>query len=137
MDSSKYVGKEILISKSPVGIYNALSDLRNLGSTLPEELKEKATFDKDSIKANVKGISLGLKFDQKIPYSLLSLVDDGESPFHFKFSFYFVAVGFESTLFHVELDAELNTMLKMMLGGKLQELVDKLSDQIESQISQM
>jgi hypothetical protein len=33
--------------------------------------------------------------------------------------------------FNLELNAELSGMFKMMLGGKLQEVVDKITDELE------
>ena len=35
------------------------------------------------------------------------------------------------SLFNLELNAELSGMFKMMLGGKLQEAVDKITDELE------
>ena len=44
-------------------------------------------------------------------------------------------VGLDSTLFHIELAAELNFMMKMMLGNKLQEMVDSITDQVEKAVN--
>jgi hypothetical protein len=44
-------------------------------------------------------------------------------------------VGIDSTLFHIKLSAELNFMMKMMIGNKLQEVVDTITDQIEKAAS--
>ena len=74
---------------------------------------------------------MGLRVDQRIPYSLISFAETGKFPFPFKFYFHFSPVGLDSTLFNLELEAELPTMVKMMVGGKLQEMVDKVTDQLE------
>ena len=44
-------------------------------------------------------------------------------------------MGLDSTLFHIELQTELNFMMKMMLGNKLQEMVDSITDQIEKAVN--
>ena len=39
------------------------------------------------------------------------------------------------TDFHIELKAELNTMMNMMLGGRMQELVDHITDAVAAAAS--
>ena len=63
--------------------------------------------------------------------------DDGQSFLPFTISFFMDPVGIDSTLFHIELTAELNFMMKMMIGNKLQEMVDSITDQIEKAINSL
>ena len=65
------------------------------------------------------------------------LKDDGQSFLPFTISFFMDPVGIDSTLFHIELTAELNFMMKMMIGNKLQEMVDSITDQIEKAINSL
>lgn len=131
MDSTVVRGKDVLIKQSPVTIYESFSDLTRFAGNFPEDLRDKITVNTDSISANLSGFNLGVKVDQKVPFSLVSFKEDGQAPFHFSFSFHFEPVGFDSTLFHIEMSAELNPMMKMMIGGKLQDMVDKFTGQIE------
>ena len=39
------------------------------------------------------------------------------------------------SLFNIELEAELSGMFKMMLGGKLQEAVNQLTDRLEAALN--
>lgn len=128
-------GKEIIIQRPPMMLYSMFADLSRFTMGLPQEYKDKVTADPDSITVDYKGIKLGFVIQERIPFSTISLKDNGESPFPFRFSFHFSGVGIDLSLFHIELTAELNMMMKMMIGGKLQEMVDTITDQIEKAAS--
>ena len=55
-------------------------------------------------------------------------LEDNGAPFHFSVKIHFDEAGAGKTDFWVEVDAELNGILKMMLGGKIQEALDKMVD---------
>lgn len=124
-------GKEVLLKQTPFLLFNAFTDLRNFAGSLPQELKAKVEATSDTIVAEVQGFRLGVRITERQPYSLIRLSEEGQSPFPFQVSFHFDPVGLDSTLFHMELRAELNVMMKMMLGSRLQEAVDRLTEQIE------
>jgi len=128
-------GKEVLIKRTPYEIFSVFSNLSYFVMNLPEDMKNKVTADADSIVANVKGMNVGIRIEERIPYSLIVMKDEGKSPFPFKVKFHLSPVGLDSTLFQIEVNAELNTMMKMMLGGKLQSAVDKMTEQIEKAVS--
>ena len=128
-------GKEIIIQRPPMMIYSMFADLSRFTMGLPEEYKNQITADSDSITIDYKGMKLGFVIEERLPFSKITLKDTGQSPVPFKFSFNMSGVGIDSTLFHIELSAELNFMMKMMIGNKLQEVVDTITDQIEKAAS--
>ncbi|MDD2595838.1 MAG: hypothetical protein PHD11_08510 [Bacteroidales bacterium] len=123
-------GKTIVINKPSYAIYSAFSDLRNLVANLPEDKKEKVVADADTISAKVQGFNIGVKVHERVPFSKIDFEQYGQSPFPFLFSMFMEPADDQKTYFHIELRAELNGIMKMMIGGKLQELVDKLTEQI-------
>lgn len=131
MGATHVKGRDLVVKYPPVVLYTIFSDLRRFAENLPADLKEKVKIESDSIVGSVQGMEMGLRVDQRIPYSLISFAETGKFPFPFKFYFHFAPVGLDSTLFNLELEAELPTMVKMMVGGKLQEMVDKVTDQLE------
>jgi hypothetical protein len=131
MGATHVKGRDLVVKHPPVVLYTIFSDLRRFAENLPVDLKDKVRIEADSIVGSVQGMEMGLRVDQRIPYSLISFAETGKFPFPFKFYFHFSPVGLDSTLFHLELEAELPTMVKMMVGGKLQEMVDKVTDQLE------
>ena len=120
--------KRGVVSKPPHELYMAFTDMRNFLQFLPEDKKEGVTADYDSIHATVHGMNIGLKVIDRVPYSKLEFQDDG-APIQFKARMLFdPASDPYKTEFQVILDAELNMMMKMFLGSKLQEGLDKMVD---------
>ena len=97
-------------------LYMGFVDMRNFIQFLPEDKKKDITADYDSLKAVVQGFNVGVRITERTPYSKICMKDDG-APFSFGIS-----------MFHIELSAELNMMMKMMLGSKLQEALDRIVD---------
>ena len=120
--------KRGVVSKAPYELYMTFVDMRNFVQFLPEDKKEGVTADYDSIHADVQGFNIGVKVASRTPYSLIAFEDDG-APFHFNVKLYFdPASDPYKTDFHIEMDADLNFMMKMVLGSKLQQGLDKVVD---------
>ena len=123
--------KHAIVSKAPYMLYMAFVDMRNFVQLLPEDKKKDISADYDSIKATVQGFNAGIRITDRIPYSRIDFKDDG-APFSFTISMHFDAAGGDpdKTDFHIELSAELNMVMKMMLGSKLQDALDKIADSL-------
>ena len=120
--------KKGVVSKAPHELYMAFTDMRNFMQFLPEDKKEGVTADYDSIHATVQGFNIGVKVADRVPYSKLEFQDAG-APFQFKLKMHFdPASDPYKTEFQIILDAELNMMMKMLLGSKLQKAMDQMVD---------
>lgn len=123
-----YKGKHAEVSRAPYELYMTFVDLRNFLAFIPEDKKENVVADYDTLTATYQGFNIGVKVEERVPYSKISYVDNG-APFHFKATLFFDPVSNSSskTDFHIELDVELNFMMKMMIGSKLQDAVDRIA----------
>ncbi len=121
--------KHGLVSRQPYEIYMSFSDLRNFTRFLPEDKREEVTADFDTLQAKIQGFDFGVKVHERVPYSRLELVDYG-APFAFHLALHCDPVPGDpaKTDFYIKLEADLNFMLKMVLGNKLREVLDKLVD---------
>ena len=120
--------KRTVVSKAPHELYMAFVDMRNFVNLLPEDKKEGVTADYDSIHAEVQGFNIGVKVTDRIPYSKIEYADDG-APFHFTLKMHFdPASDPYKTDFQIVLDADLNFMMKTILGSKLKDGLDKVVD---------
>ena len=120
--------KRAVVSKAPYELYMAFADMRNFVQFLPEDKRGEVTADYDTIHASVQGFPIGVKVVQRTPYSKIEFADDG-APFAFKVTMHFDASSDPyKTDFQIELDAELNFMMKTLLGSKLQDALDKVVD---------
>lgn len=120
--------KKAVVSKAPYELYMAFADMRNFVNFLPEEKRAEVTADYDSIQAAFQGFPIGIKVVQRTPYSKIEFADDG-APFQFRLAMHFDAASDPyKTDYQIVLDADLNFMMKTLLGGKLKEALDKVVD---------
>ena len=120
--------KRAVVSKAPYELYMAFADMRNFVQFVPEDKRSDVTADYDTIHATVQGFAIGVKVIQRTPYSRLEFADDG-APFQFRLTMHFDAsVDPYKTDFQIVLDADLNFMMKTLLGGKLKDALDKVVD---------
>lgn len=122
--------KRATVSKAPYQLYMAFVDMRNFVQFLPEDKKADVTADYDSIHAMVQGFNIGVKVAERVPYSRIEFADDG-APFQFRLSMHFDSSSDPyKTEFQIKLSADLNFMMKTLLGSKLQSALDKVVDSL-------
>ncbi len=118
-------------------MYTALSSFENLTPMLQGKVEEwSATADTCTFK--VQGMTLGLKMDREAMAATMSqgnytikVVADN-APLDFSFWLQLKEVGAMETRLRVVAEMELNMMMKMMIGSKIQTAVDTLAEQIAS-----
>ncbi|MBP5397689.1 MAG: hypothetical protein J6Y32_03515 [Bacteroidales bacterium] len=124
----EYQSKHGIVRKDPYTLYMSFVDMRNFVQMLPEDKREMVKADYDSILISAQGYEVGAKVFSRTPYSRIELVDYG-APFAFKITLSFDANGrLGETDFSIKVEADLNFMMKMMLGSKIQEGLDKIVD---------
>jgi hypothetical protein len=127
---AEFRSKKTVVSKAPYELYMAFVDMRNFIQFLPEDKRADVTADYDSIHAVVQGFSIGVRVKDRVPYSRIEFVDDG-APFKFFLTLHFnPSADPYKTDFEIVLDAELNFMMKTLLGGKLKAALDKVAESL-------
>lgn len=125
--------KHSIVSRAPYMLYMAFVDMRNFVQMVPEDKRSEFSLeaDYDSVHAVVQGFNVGIRVTERVPYSRIDFADDG-APFKFSVTMHFDAVSGdpEKTDFSVEVAAELNFMMKMMLSSRIKEALDKMVDSI-------
>lgn len=129
--AANYSSKHGVVSKSPFELYMSFVDMRNFVNMLPEDKKQGITADFDTLKFSVQGFNIGVKITTRSPYSRIEF-DDNDAPFHFHVTLWFDPVSNfpDKTDFHIDVFADLNLMMKMMLGSKIQQALDKIVDSL-------
>ncbi|HKL08505.1 MAG TPA: SRPBCC domain-containing protein [Bacteroidales bacterium] len=128
---SKYTSKIGKINKQDQLIFNFLSDFRNLESVIPEDKISDFEATEDRCKFTIEGIGqAGLKTVDKDPYKLIKITSDGKAPFGFSLWIQLKPIEPEknTTALRLTIDAQLNPMMKMMVGKHLQKGIDSLVD---------
>lgn len=125
---SQFKSKHGIVSKSQQELYMSFVDMRNFTQMLPEDKKSYVTADYDTLTATVQNFKISVRVSGRVPYSLIQL-QDVEAPFHFGISLHFdEATEAGKTDFSIEAEADLNFMMKMMLGSKIEEALNKIVD---------
>lgn len=125
-----FKSKRAVVSKAPYELYMVFVDMRNFVQLLPEDKKAGVNADYDSIQAEVQGFNIGIRVKDRTPYSKIEYMDDG-APFKFRIILHFDAASDPyKTDFQIEVEAELNFMMKTFLGGKIKDALDKVVDSL-------
>ncbi|MEN6619372.1 MAG: hypothetical protein ABFC28_07750 [Rikenellaceae bacterium] len=139
MSSTQVNGRKVVVKHPASVLFSLFSDLNNFTRNLPSDFQNKTDIKStsDTLLANVNGFEIGLKVEEQTPFSSIKYVQYGKSPISFTFWLFLNSINDEETEFHLELDAELSGIYKMMLGGKLQEMIDKVTEELEKSLSGM
>ena len=129
--TAHYTSKHGQVAKRPEELYMAFTDMRNFAQMVPQDkVKAEITADFDSLTATVQGFRIGVRVDDRQPYQLIR-ISSIESPVEFVAVLHFQPSMLPGrTDFWIDLDANLNFMMKTMLGGKLQQVIDKMVDSL-------
>ena len=127
--TAHYTSKHGQVAKRPEELYMAFTDLRNFAQMVPQgQVKAEIQADFDTITVVVQGFRIGVRVDDREPYRLIRL-GSTESPVEFVAVLHFDVSAIPGrTDFWIDQDANLNFMMKTMLGGKLQQMLDKMVD---------
>lgn len=128
---TEYNSKHAVVKRAPYELYMAFVDMRNFVQFLPEDKKQDVTADFDTLTATVQGFSIGVKVHERVPYSMISVVDYG-APFAFKIDFHVDSNNGaqNETDFYIDVEADLNFMMKTLLGSKIKDGLNKIVDSL-------
>lgn len=127
MALEKYTSKQVQLNRPDWLVYNLLSDF-NTFTPLLEGRVDGWRVEGDTCSFTVKGFSMTLRMAEKTPYTTLKISGEGGSPFGFALWIQLVRAGENDTRLRLTLHAELNMMMKMMVGKKLEQGLDQLAD---------
>ncbi len=130
----KYESKTVTLNRPAGDVYGRFTDLSALTPLVADKVDAwSATPDTCSFRA--KGFPISLRMDERIPNRLISVVSDGGTPVAFTLQGHFSEIAAGQTAFRITLDIELNMMLKMMVGSKLQEGLDAIADALAARLN--
>ena len=123
----EYISKQHRILRPAEQIYAVISRFDNLTPAVADRVEEwQATEETCSFKA--KGFTVRLRMEERIEPRHVKIVgDDGGIPMDFAFWIQLHKVSDTDTRMRLVLHIELNMMMKMMIGGKLQGAIDQIA----------
>ncbi|MBR5820866.1 MAG: polyketide cyclase [Alistipes sp.] len=124
----EYVSKQVQILRPAEQIYQLISRFDNLTPALQGRVEDwEATEQTCSFKA--KGFTVRLLMDERVEPKHVKIIGDGV-PMDFAFWVQLHKVDTNDTRLRLVLHAELNMMMKMLIGSKLQQALDQIADSI-------
>ena len=132
----KYESKQQQIHHPASLIYPIISRLDLLSPAMQDKVEEwQATEDSCSFK--VKGMKVGLRIAERVENKHVKIVaDEGGIPIDFTFWIQLKEVAERDTRVRMVLHAELNTMMRMMIGGKIQSGLDQAVEGLANALNQ-
>lgn len=124
----EYTSKQHRIQRPAEQIFAAVSRFDNLTPAVADRVEEwQATEDTCSFKA--KGFTVKLRIVEKeAPRYVKIESDEGGLPVDFSFWIQLQPVAAYDTRMRLVLRADLNMMMRMMIGGKLQGAIDQIAE---------
>jgi carbon monoxide dehydrogenase subunit G len=121
----EYISKQQQIFRPAAQIFPIISNFTYLTPAVADKVEEwQATEDSCSFK--FKGFTVGLRIEEKIDNKHVKIVGDGGNvPMDFAFWIQLHQVSEGDTRIRLVLHAELNMMMRMMVGKKLQGGLDQ------------
>lgn len=125
----KYESKQVQIRRPAALIYESLADFSRFTPLIQDKV-EGWSADSDHCTFKVSGFTVGLRIVERDPYTLIKIKGDEAAPFEFTFWLQLKEIAPDDTRMRLVLHVKLNMMMKMMLGGKLRDGLDKMAEQI-------
>lgn len=114
-------------------VYQSLSDLRNLErikERMPEEKVQGMEFDQDTMAVSMPPVGrIALRIIEREEPKCIKFETE-QSPLDFNFWIQLLPVTKQSCKMRLTLKADLNPLIRGMVGGKLQEAIDKIAEML-------
>jgi carbon monoxide dehydrogenase subunit G len=125
----KYESHQRQILKPAEMIYAALADFNNFTPVVADRVDDWRV-EGDTCWFKVKGLAMTLRMVEKVPSQLVKIEAGDSSPFGFTLWIQMKEVAPADTRIRLVLHAEMNVMIKMMVGKKIQPGLDGIVDQL-------
>lgn len=130
----EYISKQHQILRPAEQIFTAISRFDNLTPALADKVEEWQA-DADTCSFKVKGFTLKLRIDERVAPKHVKIIAD-QAPMDFAFWIQLHSVAPDDTRLRIVVHTDMNMMMKMMIGSKLQDGVDKIAEGLATAFNQ-
>ena len=127
-----FEGKEVEIKSPSYAVFASFSDLTLMKNRIPDEYRDKVTVTPDTVEGDYNGMHLGLKVAERVPYSRIVMKPMEGFPLDFSLIFKIEDNDASSSKIKVCVEAQMNFIIKAMMGSKIQSLLDQMTEKIKS-----
>lgn len=124
----EYISKQQQVLRPAEDIFAAISRFDRLTPALADRVEEWQA-DEEHCSFKAKGFTVKLRMEERVAPKHVKIVgDEGGVPVDFAFWIQLHKVSDTDTRLRLVLHAELNMMMKMMIGSKLQGALDRIAE---------
>lgn len=123
----KYESRQHRILRPIEEVYPMISDFTRLTPALKDRV-DNWTATEDTCSFTVKGFNVSLRMEERAPLRHVKVVGGGGVPMDFAFWIQLVGAAPSDTRMRMVLHVELNLAMRMMLGSKLQDGIEKAAE---------
>lgn len=131
----EYISKQVRLERPAEQIYALISRFDNLTPALADRVEEWQA-DEEHCSFKVKGFAVRLCMAERVAPKHVKITGDGV-PMDFAFWIQLQPVAEYDTRLRLVLHAELNMMMRMLIGSKLQDALDRIADGIAEASARM
>ncbi len=132
----KYISKQQQIFLPAEQVFQSISRFDNLTPAVADKVEEWQA-DADSCSFKAKGFTIKLRIEERESPSHIKIVgDEGGVPIDFSFWVQLQPIESADTRLRLVLHADLNMMMKMMVGSKLQDGLDQIAEGLAQAFNQ-
>lgn len=128
-----FEGKEVELNSPSYAVFASFSDLTRMKDRIPDEYKDKVTVTPDTVEGDYNGMHLGLKVAERIPNSRIVMKPMEGFPIDFSLIFKIDDKDAFTSKIRVCVEAQMNFIIKAMMGKKIQSLLDQMTEKIAQQ----
>lgn len=119
------------INNSQIEIYNYLSDFRNFGKLMPEEITNWKANDKNCSFTISNMADLNMGYGDSIFANKIIMISKGKNPFDYDLNVFIDPMTENSSKVKIVFNADLNPMVAMMASTPLKNFINMLVDKLK------
>jgi ribosome-associated toxin RatA of RatAB toxin-antitoxin module len=123
----KLESQKVTINKSASYLFEALSEVKNYETLMPDSIAKFEVTDADSFIFGLKGMpEIKLRMKEKVPYTKITLVAASDK-LPFTLTGTINALEAEQTEVHLLFEGEFNPMMALMIKGPISKFIETLA----------
>lgn len=126
-----FESEQVNIARNHQLIFEFLSNFNNFEDLMPPQVTDWQS-DPERCSFTIQNMAtLGMTFENKRPFDHIKIISEGKSPFDFNLQCYIEPVTENLTKVNLQLNADLNFMLKMVASKPLANFINILGNKVK------
>jgi carbon monoxide dehydrogenase subunit G len=126
-----FESEQVNITRNQQLIFEFLSNFNNFEELMPSQVTDWQS-DPERCSFTIQNMAtLGMTYAEKSPFDHIKIISEGRSPFEFNMHCFLEPIADNSTNVNLQLNADLNFMLKMVASKPLANFISILANKVK------